>query len=261
MQTQTTEVRLEALAQSDEVVSPIRPESLAGGRWWFRRSGVVWPDGLKAGLLEPRRGYRFRPENLALAALLESVTAERIIDLGTGSGSLLFIAKYFLGPASAVGVEVQSEQVDRLKRSICAHRLENVDVLEGDLRDDEAKSRVMTLLGARADLILMNPPYFPPGWGRVSQERSTQHSTHAEHGDVRDFVAAACELGTSDGTLMAVFDSDRLAHLLAAAGHHGFALTRLVWLPDRRPDKSHQPFRVWVVLRRESKGAGRIERL
>lgn len=242
-------------------MSPIRPEDLASGRWWRRRSEVVWPESLRAGLLEPRRGYRFRPENLALAAILPSATARRVVDLGAGSGSLLLICRYFVRSLRAVGVELLPEQVDRLKRTIDAHRLDNTEVVEGDLRDQITQDHVRSRLEGRADLIVMNPPYFPSGWGRVSQEQSTQRSTHAEHGDVWDFVAAANELGTSDSTVLAVYDSERLAQLLAAAGHHGFALTRLVWLPDRRPDKGHQPFRVWVVLRRETKGAGRIERL
>ena len=253
--------RLHSSAKPDEVVSAIRPEDLAGGDWWRRRSDSVWPQGLAAGVLEPRRGYRFRPENLALAAVLLSVRARRVVDLGAGTGSLLLISSYFLRPECAVGVEVQSEQVDRLERTIAAHRLVNTEVVAGDLRDDSTRDQVRSLLSGQADLVLMNPPYFPQGWGRVSQERSTQLSTHAQHGNVWDFLAAARELLTSDGTVMVVFDGGRLAHLLAAAGQHGFALTHLVWLPDSRPGKDHKPFRVWVVLKRETQRAGRIERL
>ena len=237
----------------DEVVSPLDPRCLAEGDWWPRDR--VWPDELLSGLLEPRRGYRFRPENVALAAMLDDLAAARVVDLGSGSGSLLLLASYFVSLNRGVGVERQADMVDRSRRTLQAHGLERAVVVEGDLREVGTLHSVADTLGGPADLVVANPPYFPTDWGRPSSNTSTRLSTHGEHGDVHDFCEAAARLLATTGVLIVVFDAGRLASLLAAAGECGFGPTRFLWIPDQRPGKEQVPFRVWVEFRQGSSGA------
>lgn len=240
--------RLDAARREDEVVSAIDPRALAKGRWW---SGGGWPDGLRAGLLEPRRGYRYSPENLVLAQCLRDVQARCVVDLGAGSGSLLLIAAYLLAPERLVAVEQQAAQLCRLRRSFLAHGVD-VEALEGDLRGDAVRGALRQRLGVcGADLILMNPPFFPSGWGRESRNESSRLSTHAENGDARDFLEAAAASLSSTGRLLVVFDAQRLAYLLSAATAAGLKLQRIHWIPDQRPGQQRHPFRVWVQLGHE----------
>lgn len=249
--------RLRDARHRDEVISPISPALLLDGTWW----SDPWPSDLAAGTLEPRRGYRFRPENLALARMLTGERATGVVDLGTGTGSLLLIAHYLLAPQRAVGVERQPEMVERLRRTLEAHALAGARVVEGDLREPTTAESALEALEGRADLALMNPPYFPPDWGRPSAEGSTHASTHALHGAVGDFVRAAANLLTDEGRILAVFDAARLAELLAAAAELGFGPERMLWIPGSRLDAGQTPFRMWVELAHAGQGGVRVERL
>lgn len=235
---------LENQRRSGEVVSPIHPRLLAAGTWWTR----AWPEALEAGVLEPRRGFRFRPENLALAQILEGQRAQRVVELGAGSGSLLLIAAYLLEPHALVAVERQAEVCDRLRRTLEAHKAVPAQVIEGDLRQPDLHAQVLDALGARADLVLFNPPYFPAGWGRESARATTHQSTHAVHGEVYDFLVTSRALLSPSGRALVVFDAGRLSDLLMAASRASFRLERALFIPDQRPGRAHQPFRVWVEL-------------
>ena len=233
--------RLGALRNNGEVISPIEPELLSGGNWWTG-SG---PEPLRAGILEPKKGYRFRPENVVLAQLLPGINADRVVELGAGSGSLLLTAHYFLDPDRLVAVEYQQPVAERLERSLKAHKLNNAEVVSGDLRTSTTLESCRSALGGQADLVVMNPPFFPSGWGQPSANDATRRSTHAEHGDVADFFASARRILQPKGHLLAVYDAGRLAELLVAATAVGLGATQIVNIPDQRPGRGG-PFRVWV---------------
>ena len=239
-----------------ELRSPLTPDRLAGGHWW---TGPEWPEPLRAGLIEPRRGYRYRPENLLLPSVLKGIRADRLVDLGAGTGALLLLGAWAVGAAHAVGVELQPEVAERLRRTLGARAASGeYTVVEGDLRQDTCREQIKTALGGLADVVVANPPVFPAGWGRPSNNPTSRLSTHAERGDVGDFLAAAVAISHPEATIAIVFDAQRLAELLARAGEVGLGLDALWWVPDQRPGKSRQPFRVWVRL---SRGGAPVTRI
>jgi tRNA1(Val) A37 N6-methylase TrmN6 len=211
---------------------------------------------LVAGVLEPRKGYQFRPENVTLPLILHQWLGDAAhsppataVDLGCGSGSLLLGALYGLPSLrAAVGVEQQADAVDRCRRTVAAHGLP-ATICEGDLRALALQAQARAALGADADLVVMNPPFFPSGWGAPSRQESTRLSTHAERGDVRDFLRAAYTLCAPQGLIVSLFDAQRLHDLIAAATDLGLGLWRLAWVPDQRPGLGAQPLRAWVGLR------------
>lgn len=243
------DARLKQLRRGDEVIHPLSPTELNGGDWWDGER--EWPRALVSGLLEPRRGYRFRPENLALGALLGGLESKRVIDLGTGSGSLLLIALAFLEPVRALGLELQSTAIERLERTLEAHGRRNVVIEQGDLRELACLQRAESSLGGKADLVVMNPPFFPEGWGRASSNEDVHHSTHAVHGDVAAFLQAAVTVSSDDAKIFVVFDAARLASLFAAAAKVVLEPDRIVMIPNRhQATQADVPYRVWVRFRR-----------
>ena len=240
--------------QADEICSPLIPDVLAGGHWWRRARVGAWPAALRRGVIEPRRGYRFRPENMTLPMATGAWSAERVVDLGAGSGSLMVLAAIWTGATHAVGVELQPDAAARLTRTLSAYPEFEGRVVEGDLRRPECLDAVRGALGGDADLVVMNPPFFPRGWGRPSRNTSTRLSTHAEHGDVGDFLTAA-RLLAPQGRILAVYDAARMAEFVARAGACRLGLTGVWWIPDQRPGKEEQPFRLWLELGR---GGARI---
>ncbi|MBI2566504.1 MAG: methyltransferase [Candidatus Schekmanbacteria bacterium] len=239
----TIRARLEALRQPDEVVTPIVPDALAGGDWW--PTARAWPRALAAGVLEPRRGYRFRPENVGVAHLLQGMSAGTVMDLGAGSGSLLLLAGYLTCARRLVGIELQADAVDRLRRTLLAHGLDGT-VVCGDARSPEVRCGAAAAAEGKAQMVLLNPPFFPEGWGRPSNNPSTHLSTHATHGGVGELLAATAALLAPGGHVLVVYDAARLAELLVAAAALQLGLERLAWIPDQRPGRAAQPFRVWA---------------
>ena len=226
-QTSNTSVvrrRLEASRQAEEIVVPIVPQRLHVPFW---PEDTPWPTALEAGVLEASRGYRHRPENVAFAALAASETAESVLELGAGSGSLLLIALAILQPTRAVAIEIQAAAADRLGRTLRAHG-STARVVVGDLREVEIEP---------VQLVVANPPFYPADWGRPSANAEVHASTHALHGDVGDFMGAAARLLADGGATWFVYDALRVAELLAAAGNAGLGLSRLVWIPDARADR------------------------
>lgn len=258
MHTDTDELKklrqaLEAQALGDELISPISPMMLERGLWWQRRGqGAPWPARLLAGVLEPRRGYRFRPENVALYGLLaQQGPADTVLELGAGSGSLFLAAICAASPRRAVALELQEDAAERLERTLQAHDLrERACVLRGDLRQEALQERAREALGGGAQLVVCNPPFFPPGWGRPSAHEGVRLSTHAEHGGVVDFAQAAAALMAPQGRLWLVYDAGRLAEVVVAAQRAGLQILRVVWLPDKREGHQEEAFRVWVYMGR-----------
>jgi len=234
--------RLTERRHDDEVLSPLDPRALLGGTWW---QGGSWPDALSAGVLEACHGYRFRPENLALAGLIRGIGARRVVDLGAGTGSLTLIVAAMCEPERIVAVERQAGVAERLARTIDAHALASVQLQVGDVRSPVVLDAVLADAGGAADLIVTNPPFFEAGWGRESRNAETHLSTHAVHGDVQDFLSAAARLLADEGRVFVVFDAQRMHLVMAAAGQVGLGLEELRWIPDRQ---TGAPFRCWMMF-------------
>ncbi len=225
------------LREADEVITRLDPRGLFGGYWW---SGE-WPDGLRAGVLEPRRGYRANIENLLLAALLRGRSFERVIDLGAGTGTLGMIAHYICG-ARPVFVERQAEVAARLQRTCLGHGLPDAAVVEADIRDFGATS---------SDLVVCNPPFFPPKWGRESANPSVHMSTHAVHGDVTDFLRAADRVLDDGGTALFVYDAARLSEVFVGVCDTRLRVRHVTLIEDKRAKFKGSATRVWCELSRD----------
>lgn len=240
---------------SGEIVSPIVPERFQKGAWW--PENAVWPEKLRPGVIESKKGYRFRPENLVLPKLLIGKHKQRVLDLGAGSGSLLLAAFYSTRALKGVGLELQEDVAERLARTLQAHDPsgKNLRAVRGDLRQESTQHKVIEALEGMADLIVTNPPFFPSGWGRQSASQTTHFSTHAEHGDVTEFLKAAWRILAPHGSVWIVYDAQRAADVLAAVSAVGGKIVQMCWIPDQRPDKGNQPFRLWTEVARSGPGA------
>jgi tRNA1(Val) A37 N6-methylase TrmN6 len=236
--------RLEAAREPGEIITPILPPE----NWTSQDADRTWPAILRAGVIESKRGYRFRPENCAWVQLIRDETAASVVDLGAGNGSLLLAAIAVLAPKIAVAVEVQPAVANRLRRTLGAHGCV-APVVAADIRDPDAATAVKRASGL-ADLVVTNPPFYPEGWGRPSKNPEVHASTHCLHGDVRNFLQCAEAILAPNGIVWLVYDAIRLAEALAAAGAVGLGMDRMVWIPDTRAGRQHIPTRVWLRLRR-----------
>jgi len=142
-------------------------------RGW-RRPGPRPPGGLEPGegetldylcgsfrVFQAARGHRYSTDDLLVAwwGVRSAPRVERLLDLGSGIGSIAMAAAWKLPAARVVTVEAQPFSIALARKSVRYNGLaDRFRILEGDLRDP-------AVLGGEApfDLVLGAPPYFERG--------------------------------------------------------------------------------------------------
>ena len=148
--------------------------------------------------------------------------AHRVLDLGSGIGSVGMIAAWRLPGAWFVTVEAQADSVALARRSARYNGLEDrYEIREGDLRD-------AALVGAdeRFDLVLGSPPYFPLGTGVLGEHPQKMACRFEVRGDIRDYTRVAAAHLTNGGLFACVFPEEQRGRVEAAAHDAEMAIVR-----------------------------------
>ena len=151
--------------------------------------------------------------------------ADRVLDLGSGIGSVGMIAAWRLPGARFVTIEAQEESVRLAGKSAAYNGLAGrYEIRHGDfrqpgiLRDDE-----------RFDLVLGSPPYFPMGTGVLGDHPQKIACRFEVRGDVGDYCAAASAHLDYGGVFACVFPlqpADQRARVEEGARRAGLSILR-----------------------------------
>jgi tRNA1Val (adenine37-N6)-methyltransferase len=145
----------------------------------------VTTDALFAGALslrQPRRGYRVNIDALLLAAFAAQARAFRLaVDLGAGVGAVGLSLGFSGSAKRVVLLEREPELVVLARENLASNGL----VGDAEVSDLE-RSGLPRELRQRADLVVCNPPFFPPRSGTPSTRARTARS-----GALEPFVLAA----------------------------------------------------------------------
>ena len=161
-------------------------------------------------------GYRFGLDALLLATDLPEIDASRplsgLVDLGAGQG--------------AVGLSVASRRVT--KRVLLVERNRTMlELLAGNVERNAELFDAVKVSVAPCDLrqvreefkphqvqlALCNPPYFPRGHRRQSEDEERADAHHERHGDLLDFMRAAAYLLDHRGWLKMIAPPWRLGEI------------------------------------------------
>lgn len=142
-------------------------------RGW-RRPGPRPPGGLEPGegetldylcgsfrVFQAARGHRYSTDDLLVAwwGVRSAPRVERLLDLGSGIGSIAMAAAWKLPAARVVTVEAQPFSIALARKSVLYNGLaDRFRILEGDLRDPAVLEGEVPF-----DLVLGAPPYFERG--------------------------------------------------------------------------------------------------
>ena len=202
-----------------------------------------------AHLIRNRRGFRPCPWAFEVARFAPVRTTDRVLDLGCGGGVLLHALGQVHGEtALRVGVELDGDAADQARRNLVGDPYGPAGIIRGDVR--------RLPLRPCFQLVVANPPFYPPGWGRQSADGATAAATHALHGGVREFLRAAGEALAPGGQVVVVYDADHLVRLLLAIADAKLTTRRLRFLDDDRGS----PARVLALAGRDGAGLT-VERL
>ncbi|KAF0218711.1 MAG: tRNA1Val [Geobacteraceae bacterium] len=174
-------------------------------------------------IAQPRDGYRFSLDPLILCDFAQAGEAERIIDLGTGSGVIPLVLARRAEGAHMVGVEHQEPMAELAERNVRLNALaERISILCEDV----------TLLKRRFpassfDLVTANPPYRKRGTGRLSPKAGRDLARHESTATLADFLAVAKYLVKPSGSICLVYHPSRLVELFVEAAALKLAPLRL----------------------------------
>lgn len=170
-------------------------------RGW-RRPGPRPPGGIEAEkgetldflcgsfrIFQAERGHRYSTDDLLVAwwGVGSAPRVERLLDLGSGIGSIAMAAAWKLPAARVVTLEAQPFSVALARKSVLYNGLEERFLLvEGDLRDPAALADE-----APFDLVLGAPPYFERGTATEARHPQAVPARITLRGAVAEYAAAA----------------------------------------------------------------------
>ena len=159
-------------------------------------------------LFQLRDGHRFSTDDVLTAwyGTTWAPSAARVLDLGSGIGSVGMIAAWRLQSARFVTIEAQQQSVRLAAKSAAYNGLnDRYEIRLADFRSREAFSS-----GEQFDLVLGSPPYFPPGTGIESDHPQRAACRFEMRGDIGDYARVAAERLAPGGLFACVFpDIDR----------------------------------------------------
>ena len=175
-------------------------------------------------LFQLRGGHRFSTDDVLTAWYGTSWVpcAQRVLDLGSGIGSVGMIAAWRLQGARFVTIEAQDESVGLARRSAAYNGLDDrYEIRHADLRDSHA-------LGAeeRFDLILGSPPYFPPGTGVEGDHPQKVACRFELRGDIGDYARIAAAHLAPGGLFACVFPEEQRGRVERAAADVSLVIVR-----------------------------------
>jgi tRNA1(Val) A37 N6-methylase TrmN6 len=180
-------------------------------------------DALTAGwtIAQRRKGHRHSTDDLLTGWYAVEIVADahRILDLGSGIGSVGLIALWRSPHATLVAIEAQEISFELLTGNIARNRLDaRVRAIHGDLRE--------VRLDERFDLVTGSPPYWDVSEGIVPADPQKAHARFELRGDVRDYALAARMALAEGGRFVFCFPTVQRARAEAACIAADLALLR-----------------------------------
>ena len=166
-------------------------------------------------IFQLRDGHRFSTDDVLTAWYGTSwaPTASRVLDLGSGIGSVGMIAAWRLPGARIVTIEAQEDSVRLARKSARYNGLESrYEIRHADFRAGGALDPRETF-----DLVLGSPPYFPLGTGVESDHPQKLACRFELRGDIADYARIAARHLAPGGVFACVFPEDQRARLETAA--------------------------------------------
>ena len=151
-------------------------------------------------LFQLRDGHRFSTDDVLTAwyGTTWVPSATRVLDLGSGVGSVGMIAAWRLPGARFVTIEAQEHSVKLARKSAAYNGLED----RYEIRLADLRSPYTFGADEQFDLVLGSPPYFPPGSGIESEHPQRAASRFEMRGDVCDYARVGGERLAPGGRLL-----------------------------------------------------------
>jgi tRNA1Val (adenine37-N6)-methyltransferase len=172
---------------------------------------------------QEQEGYRYSLDAVILAYFAGGERAMRVLDLGTGCGIIPMILAFRDSRARIFGIEVQAALARLAAENIEANRMaDRVTIFAADM-----KSLRPEMTGGPVDLVVVNPPFYKTGTGRVNPNVQRAAARHELRATLSDVTAAASRMLGGGGRFLAIYTAGRLCDMIAELRAAGIEPKRL----------------------------------
>lgn len=160
--------------------------------------------------------FCFGMDAVLLTGFAHADPADRLLDLGTGTGiiPLLMYAKYRC--AHLDGLEIQEESADMARRSVALNGLSDViDIVTGDIKEADGLWK-----SASFDCVTCNPPYMIGRHGLTNPEAPKAIARHELLCTLEDVIRVTAKLLRPGGHFFMVHRPFRLAEIMTGLSQY-----------------------------------------
>ena len=185
--------------------------------------------GLNEVKLFISKEHRFGTDSLLLGEFAAKAgNSARVVDLCSGCGiipvQLLHVNKIY-------AVEIQQEAVGLIERTVIENKLDNLEAVHGDLREEET---LLKIGRETVDLVTANPPYYPENSGFEKDSISQKTARYDRDCTVLDVVKAASYLLKYGGELKMCMTAARLAECVGIMQEHSIEPKEIVFISNKK---------------------------
>ena len=161
-------------------------------------------------IIQNEKKFCFGMDAVLLSGFARVKEAERVLDMGTGTGIIPILLAGKTQGRHFTGLEIQRESADMAMRSVQINHLEQrISIIEGDIREAD------TLFGAASfDVITCNPPYMTGQHGLVNPNQPKAIARHEICCTLEDVISQASRLARPGGRFYLVHRPFRLAEIM-----------------------------------------------
>lgn len=188
--------------------------------------------------------YHFSTDTILLSDFANPKNSDKIIELGTGCGTIPLLWTRQSKKALLVAIDIQSKAIDMLTRSI-EHNLNNgndnvscITPLCADLKDLKSKVEY-----GHFDLVVCNPPYKLNGSGITNPDTEKLLARHESSATLEDICECAKNLLQFSGRFCMCQRPERLTDVLSTLSAFELEPKRLRFVQQRK-DKEPKLFLV-----------------
>ena len=186
-------------------------------------------------LSQPRYGYRFSADAMALADFARAGPLETVLDLCSGCGVVPILMWQRCPFRSGLGVELDPELAMLARRNVKQFGLDGrLHIVQGDVKSlstDDLRGVSPGLSFELFDVITANPPYWPAEQGRLNPNLQKAVARHEMTLTLRDVLAAARRFLKPGGRFFLSHLDSRKSEILSGLERQNLVVQRTQQVP------------------------------